>query len=546
MTPMSLSKKPSILRRLLAAPGPLLAAGLVALASPLPQPARLDVVILNGRVMDGSGNPWMRADVAIRDGRIVAVGQLASTAASTTIDAAGAFVTPGFIDVHSHAAESIARAELRQARPILAQGVTTIVVNPDGGGPSDLSAQRAALETGGTGPNVALLVGHAAIRRAVMGTDQKREPSAKELDAMRAMVVAAMQAGAYGLSSGLFYAPGSFATTEEVIALAAAAGSHGGLYTSHIRDEGDYGAGVVASVQEVVRIAERARVVGIVSHMKALGPDNWGLSTASTRRIDQARARGVQVFADQYPYEASSTSLGAALLPGGTELPAVTEGASLTAAQQAALDGVTATIRENIRRRGGAASIQIASSAADRSLNGKTLAEIAESRGLSPEATAVALLARGNASIVSFNMSDEDITHIMTRPYTMASSDGGLSLPGADQPHPRNNGAFARRLALYVRDRKVIDLEFAIRGMTSLPAAVFGMRDRGVIREGAVADVAVFDLARIRDLATYAEPHRIAEGMSWVLVNGVPVIANGGFTDATPGQVLRKNAAPAR
>jgi N-acyl-D-amino-acid deacylase len=423
--------------------------------------------------------------------------------------------------VHSHAADGLTRAELRQARPIVAQGVTTLVVNPDGGGPIDLAAQRKTLEAGGFGPNVALLIGHGSIRSAVVKPSSRGEVTAEELDRMRALVRRAMEDGAFGLSSGLFYTPGSFAKTEEVIALAKVAGERGGVYTSHIRDEGDYGVGLIASVQEVIRIAEEGHLTGIVSHMKALGPDNWGLSMAATVRIEQARARGVPVFADQYPYEASSTSLRAALLPGGTDVVA------------------EPILRENIRRRGGAASIRIASYAADRSLEGESLAEIASARKETPEAAAAAILSRGNASIVSFNMSEEDIRHIMTRPYTMASSDGGLVMAGSGVPHPRNNGAFARRLAIYVRERGVIGLEFAIRSMTSLPASVFGMTNRGVIREGAIADIAIFDLDAIRDKATYAEPHNVAEGMSWVLINGVPIIANGTVTDAMPGKVLR-------
>jgi N-acyl-D-amino-acid deacylase len=492
-------------------------------SSVLPQ-GRFDVVIRNGRVMDGSGNPWVRADVGIRAGRIDAIGRLGDANADTVIDAADRFVTPGFIDVHSHAADGLTRSELKQAQPILAQGVTTLVVNPDGGGPTDLAGQRAVFEKGGTGPNVAQLIGHGSVRSAVLRQDQRREPTPAELDQMRALVRRGMEQGAFGLSSGLFYAPASNAKTEEVIALAAVAGEFGGVYTSHIRDEADYNVGLLAAVQEVIRIAEEGRVIGIVTHMKALGPDNWGLSVAASSRIDQARARGVQVFADQYPYEASSTSLRAALLPGGIELSAAE---------------APATIRENIRRRGGADSLRIAFYPPDQSLQGQSLEAIARSRKAPADAVAIDLLKRGNASIVSFNMAEDDIRHIMTRPYTMASSDGDLVMPGAGHPHPRNNGAFARRLALYVRDRGVIGFEFAIRSMTSLPATVFGLKNRGVIREGAIADIVVFDLNQLRDRATYADPHQVAEGMAWVLVNGVAVIAEGKFTTALPGKVLR-------
>lgn len=470
--------------------------------------------------MDGSGNPWMRADLGITRDRITAIGTLTGATAPHVIDAADRLVTPGFIDVHSHAAEGIRSAALHQGQPLLAQGVTTIVVNPDGGGPIDLAGQASAIEAARPGPNVALLIGHGAVRRAVM-RDARREPTPDELQQMQRLVRQGMENGAFGLSSGLFYVPGSFAKTEEVIALTRVAAEFGGLYTSHVRDEGNYDAGVRASVREVIRIAEEARTIGIVSHMKALGKDSWGLGPALIEEIEDARARGVQVFADQYPYEASSTSLRAALAPGGVE-------------------PTEAIVRENLRRRNGSDAVLIASYAADRSLNGKTLTEIAGMKGVPPVQAAIDMMAKGNASIVSFNMSEPDIEAIMKAPFTMASSDGGLAVPGQAFPHPRDYGAFARRLAVYVRERQVVPIEFAIRSMTSLPATVFGMADRGVIRPGAYADVAIFDPARIRDTATYAAPQTLAEGVTDLLVNGVPVIVNGRFTDASPGRVLKK------
>jgi N-acyl-D-amino-acid deacylase len=488
---------------------------------PRSQPPTFDLLILNGRMLDGSGNPWLRRDIGVRGDRIAEIGRLSGAHAPTIIDAADRLVTPGFIDVHSHAAGGLDDPALRQARPILAQGVTTIVVNPDGGGPVNLPEQAALLRAGGIGPNVALLIGHGSVRREVLGTVD-RSPTPPELDRMRSLVREAMAAGAFGLSSGLFYVPGSFARTEELVELARAAGESGGLYTSHIRDEGNYSIGVVAAVQEVIRIAEEAGVIGVVSHMKALGPENWGLATAATLRIDEARARGVEVYADQYPYEASSTSLRAALVPGGVK-PS------------------EAIVRENLRRRGGPEAVLISLYRPERSLEGRSLQEIARQRSVSPELAAMQLMERGDASIVSFNMSELDIRQIMTRPYTMASSDGGLVAPTDGKPHPRNNGAFARRLAVYVRERQVVGLEFAIRSMTSLPASVFGLRDRGAIREGALADIAIFDGARIRDTATYADPHQVAEGMWSVIVNGVVVLNEGRFTDALPGRILSRH-----
>jgi N-acyl-D-aspartate/D-glutamate deacylase len=371
-----------------------------------------------------------------------------------------------------------------------------------------------------------------------------RRATPEELERMRELVRRGMEQGAFGLSSGLFYTPGSFADTEELIALAAVAGEFGGVYTSHIRDEGNYSVGVVAAVEEVIRIAEQAHTVGIVSHMKALGPDNWGLSVPSIAKIDDARSRGVQVFADQYPYEASSTSLRAALLPGGIQLPSsdaiARENESLSDEEKRSRETLETTIRENLGRRGGASAIQIAAYRPDPSLEGKTLADIAHSRNMTPEGAALELMARGSVSIVSFNMSEEDIRHIMTRPYTMASSDGGLVLPSEGQPHPRDYGAFARRLAVYVRERGVVSLEFAVRSMTSLPASVFGLNDRGWIREGAIADLAIFDPTLVRDRATYTNPHQLAEGMAYVLVNGKVVIDDGKFNDTLAGEVIQR------
>jgi len=490
-----------------------------------------DVLIVNGRVLDGSGNPWMRADIGIRADRIAAVGPLAGQAATVVIDARGRTVAPGFIDAHSHALGGLTREELRDARALVAQGVTTVIGNPDGGGPTDLVAQAAELEAGGIGANAALLIGHGSVRRAVLGAAD-RDPSPDELEKMKAIVRQGMADGAFGLSSGLFYVPGRFAETEEVIALAREAGH---VYTSHIRDEGNYDAGVVASVNEVIRIAEEAGVRGIVSHMKALGPDSWGLSSTLVGSIDAARARGVEVYADQYPYEASSTSLGAALTLGQSGA-AIAEAMSGDESRRLFLE----MVRENIRRRGGAASMVMASGRGVRGLEGQSLEQIASDRGVTPEQAAVDLLLAGGASIVSFNMAHEDIDRLMQQAWTMASSDGGLSVPGEGQPHPRGNGAFARRLATYVRERGVISIEHAIRTATGLPARVFALTDRGEIRVGAFADLVVFDLANVQDRATYSDPHQLSTGFDWVLVNGQVAIREGEFTGLRAGRVLKR------
>lgn len=509
-----------------------------------PQPgamqAEYDLLIRDARVLDGSGNPWLNADVAVSGGRIIYVGRKLDARAARVIDAGGLTVAPGFIDVHSHAAQGLS-GSMADAVPLLAQGVTTVLINPDGGGPVDLAAQRRRLEQHGVGVNVAQFVPHGSIRREVLGMED-RAPSPAELARMVALVHAGMEAGAIGLSTGLYYAPGSYARTEEVIALAAAAAGHGGVYSSHVRDEADYSIGVVAAVQEVIRVAEEAHLPGIVSHMKALGPASWGLSAELIASIDQARARGVSVYADQYPYDASGTGISGALLPrwaqaGGQE------------AFEARLAGpdrerIRSAIAENIARRGGADRLVI-SSYRDRSLEGRSLADIAKARGQAPPDLALALLEQGDAGLVSFNMSDADITQIMRQPWTMTCSDGTLSAPGEGKPHPRGYGAFARKLAVWVRERNIVSMEDAVRSMTSLPATVFGLKDRGTLRRGARADIVVFDPAAIRDAATYAEPHRLATGVRYVLVNGTIVIDEGKPTRKRAGKVLTgRGAAP--
>lgn len=365
-----------------------------------------------------------------------------------------------------------------------------------------------------------------------MGEQQRRDPTPTEITRMIELVEQGVADGAFGLSSGLFYQPGRFSKTEEVIALARAAG---GVYSSHIRDEGDYDYGLIPSVDEVIRIAEEGRVRGVVSHVKALGPDNWGKSKTIVEHIDAARARGVEVYADQYPYEASSTSLSAAVMPSESSA-ALKEAMAGEESKKAFL----ALVRENIRRRGGPRSIVIASGRGAPDAAGKNLEDIAKAGGVTPEQAAVDVVLAGGASIVSFNMSEQDIELLMKQSWTMASSDGGLSLPGPSRPHPRGNGAFARRLAFYVRDRHVLPIEQAIRGMTSMPAQVFGFTDRGEIRAGAFADIVIFDPAKVQDKATYQDPHQIAEGMSWVIVNGQIARRELEFTGARGGRALKR------
>lgn len=508
-----------------------------------PGPARgsaqepYDVLIRNGRVLDGSGNPWRRADVALQGNRIAAVGDLHGASAAREIDARGLYVVPGFVDTHSHSADGLESEGRSHARPLLAQGITTVVVNPDGGGPVDLAAQRRELEEYGLGVNAAQLVPHGSIREEVMGAAD-RPPTADELERMKEHVRAGMEAGAFGLSTGLFYAPASYAETEEVVALARVAGEYGGLYQSHIRDESNYSVGLMSAVDEVVEVAREAGIVGVVSHVKALGPPVWGYSLAIVRRIERARSEGIEVYADQYPYPASATGLGSALLPrwaqaGGRD--------SLLARldRPEALERIRTDMSQNLDRRGGEERIQFRRFVEAPSIEGRSLAEVARERGVSPVDAALQLLRRGSPGIVSFNMHEEDVRALMRQPWTMTASDGGLPEWNVGVPHPRSYGTFPRKIRTYVLEEEVVGLEQAVRSMTLLPAAVFRMRGRGRIEEGAMADVVVFDLERLRDRATFTEPHQLAEGVVHVFVNGEPAIRDGSFTDRRPGRVLR-------
>ena len=356
---------------------------------------------------------------------------------------------------------------------------------------------------------------------------------------MRDMVRRGFEQGAFGFSAGPFYTPGTFSKTEEHIALAKVAGEFDGFYTSHIRDEADYNIGVVAAVDEVIRIAREARLPGIVTHIKVLGPRVWGLSREIVKRIDAARAEGVEIFADQYPYEASSTGLTAALVPAWAQAGgAGALKARLTHPEQR--PQIRKEMLVNLERRAGASNIKIRSHAANRSLEGKRLDEIARDKLLEPVDAAIELILAGSATIVSFNMNEQDIRAFMIQPWTMTCSDGELVAMDEGVPHPRSYGPFPRKIRRYVIEEKVLTLERAIHSMTGLPASVLRVRDRGAIRPGAFADIVVFELAAMRDRATYDQPHQLSEGMRHVFINGHAAMIDGKVTAERVGRVLQR------
>jgi len=503
-----------------------------------------DVLIRGGVVFDGTGSPGRVADLAIKGDRIVELGAIpAAASAARIIDATGKYVSPGFIDSHSHAAPAIETAELAAAVPLLYQGITTVMINPDGDGPADLRPQLQSVARQGPGVNVIPMIGHNAVREAIMGLAD-RKPTPTELAAMQQKVSEAFEAGAWGLSSGPFKVPGKYSDTAEIVALARTAAAYpNAFHTSHLRDESTYDIGVLAAVDELIEVTRQTGITGVVTHMKMLGPDVWGKSVDAVKLIEEARAEGLPIWADQYPYGASGTGLGTAIAPGWAQ-----EGGSealakrLRDAEQRPL--IKAEMVGNLARRGGANAVMIRSHAADPSIVGKRLDEIARMRLQDPIDTAVDILINGGAGIVSFNMNEQDIETIMKQPWMMTSTDGGLGAFGVGVPHPRAYGAYPRKLRHYVMERNVVSMEQAIHSSTGLPAQVFAIKDRGVLRRGAIADVLVFDPRTMHDRATYAEPHAYSEGMEFVFVNGKAAIAEGKVTPERSGLLLLRAPSP--
>ncbi|MEJ7810166.1 MAG: D-aminoacylase [Gemmatimonadaceae bacterium] len=510
---------------------------LLGTRAPLPAqaPTVVDVLIRNGQVVDGSGAAPRRADVGIRGDRIAFIGNAsrARVTGTRTIDAAGLVVAPGFIDPHTHTLEDLNSPQRRQNVNYLMQGVTTVITGNDGGGPADIAATLDGWERGGIGTNAALLVGQGTVRRSVLGMSDAK-PTPAQLDSMRALVLRAMRGGALGMSTGLYYAPGSYATTDEVIALARVAAEQGGVYDSHLRDESSYTIGLVGAVTEAIRIAREARIPVNISHIKALGADVWGQSDSIIALIKRARSEGLQVTADQYPYKASGSSVGASLLPRWAEVGG-RDSLAARIADSSVRRRLVAEMTANLRRRGGAASLLI-TGGRDSSVRGKTLAAVATARGIPPIDAALEIIRGGDASVASFNMDERDIENFMRQSFVTTGSDGSGG-------HPRKYGTFPRKLKEYVYRRKIVTLPFAIRASSALTAEHFRIPERGTLREGYYADVIAYDPVTLSDRATYEQPELLATGMRYVFVNGVPAIDGGKYTGATAGRPLRNRSA---
>lgn len=503
-----------------------------------------DLVIRNGRVVDGTGNAWYHADIGIRAGRITRIGAIPAAEGKRVIDAQNQIVAPGFIDVHTHLESSIGPRP--GAENFLYDGVTTLITGNCGGSATSLRAFFDSLALTGVSPNVAAMIGHNTVRLKVMKT-AFRDPTAREQAEMERLVEEAMKQGAVGLSTGLIYKPGTWAKTGEIVGLAKVAARYGGVYASHIRTEGQE---VRKAIAEAIQIGREARIPIQISHFKVASKPIWGASRETVGMVEAARREGIDVTVDQYPYTASSTSLETmlpswALADGDSALLArLRDAATRTKIRNEMVTALKKSERKNYEY------AVVAYYRADTTLNGKSITAINRQMGrkanLETEAELILeLMEKANLQriqMVYHTMSEEDVTTIMRYPNTMIASDAGVVRFGSGMPHPRAYGTNSRVLGHYVREQKVLGLEDAVRRMTSLPAQRFRLADRGLLRPGYAADLVVFDENTVADGATYDAPHGYAKGFSYVLVNGEPVIEDGRHNGKRPGQLLRGSA----
>ncbi len=496
-----------------------------------------DLLITNARIVDGSGNPWFRADVAVREGRIVRIGRVAPDTAGKVMDAHGQILAPGFIDVHTHV-ESI--YSLPAAENFIRMGVTSLVTGNCGSSTTEVGEFLGRIKDKPLTVNLATLIAHGSVRRKVMGLGD-REPTPDELKQMEAVVEQGMKDGAVGLSTGLIYVPGTYAKTDEIVALARVAARYGGLYATHMRNEGDK---VADAIRESIQIGEQAGLPVEISHFKISNKKLWGQTPMTLGLVRDARARGLVVTVDQYAYTASSTSL-------DSRLPTWLRAGGLDEAKKRLADKATREkaindTKDALKRSGfkDYSFAVVASYDPDKSFNGKSIAEITRMVRKKSDVTSqieqmLEMYEAGGAGMIYHGMDEGDVKRIMEEPFTMIASDSGVRQVDESVPHPRGYGNNARVLGRYVRELKLIALEDAIRKMTSLPAQTFGFRDRGLIREGFAADFVIFDENTIADQATFDNPHQFPAGISYVIVNGETVLENGQMTTARPGVALR-------
>jgi N-acyl-D-amino-acid deacylase len=493
---------------------------------------QVDVLIQGGSVIDGTGIAARKADVGIRGDRITFVGDATSArvTGARVIRAAGLIIAPGFIDPHSHTAEDLSSPERKANLPYLMQGVTTVVTNNDGGGSLDIGLLLGEWTKNGIGTNAAVYIGQGSVRRSVMGMSDSA-PTPAQLDSMKKLVARGMDQGAIGMSTGLYYAPGSYSSTEEVIELAKVAASKGGRYDSHIRDESSYTVGLTAAVNEVIRIGRETQMPVHISHIKALGVDVWGQSDTVIALMKKARAEGIDITASQYPYTASGTSVGSALLPRWAEVGG-RDSLFWRIRDSATHQRLVVEMTENLRRRGGANSLLI-TGGRDSTVRGKRLDEVARMWSTTPVEGAMKIILNGGASLASFNMDEKDIVNFMKQDFIATDSDGS-------DGHPRKYGAYPKFFREYVAQKHVMPLPKAVQRSSSAAAKMLGVKDRGAVTQGYFADIIVFDEKTFEDRATYEQPMVLASGMKYVIVNGVLTIDDGKYTGVTAGRALKR------
>jgi N-acyl-D-amino-acid deacylase len=503
-----------------------------------------NVIFRGATIYDGTGAKPVVGDVHIKGEKIAAVGKVGKIEGAKEVSADGLVICPGFIDLHTHCDPGLPTKSGRSNKNYVTQGCTTVITGNCGSGPVDAGAFFKSLEDGGVGTNVIHLAPHNSIRSRVMG-NVNRPPTADELKQMEELVDKAMKDGTWGLATGLIYNPGTYAKTDEIIALAKAANKHGGMYASHIRNESG---GLLDAIEEALKIGRESGCRVHISHIKASGKSAWGTSGRAVALIELARKKGQEVTADQYPYIASSTSLRATLVPTqfreGTDKEFVarlddpTTGPKIKEAVEKALEG-----------RDGGKRIQIARCAHNPKWQGKNITAIAEAEKKEPIDIVMEIERHGGAQVVNFGMSEDDVRIYMKQPWVATASDGGVHSPGPTVPHPRSYGTFPRKIGFYAIEEKLIPVEQAIRASSGLPADILKLKDRGYLKPGYFADVVVFDPKTYRDTATFDKPHQYATGVKWVLVNGHAAIADGTYKDgdlkpedhkgALGGRVLR-------
>ncbi|RMZ51495.1 D-aminoacylase [Flavobacteriaceae bacterium PRS1] len=503
------------------------------------QEPNYDILILNGEIYDGSGNDPITMDIAIKDSLIVKIGDLSSFKAKRIIDANGLAVAPGFIDMHAHLDPIL---ELSECESHIRQGVTTALGGPDGSSPWPLAKYMDTLNQIGIGMNVAYLIGHNTVRKNVMKLEN-RAPTESELSKMKEQIAQGMKDGAFGISTGLKYLPGAFSKVNEVIALSKVVSKYGGIYTSHLREEG---LGLLDAVEEAITISRDADIPVVLTHHKVIGKPMWGKSEKTLQMVDSARTSGLNILIDQYPYNASYTSI-SILIPSWARAGG-NQAFKKRISEPKLRDSIKAEIIFNIiNDRGGndLSRVQFAKVKWMPELEGKTLKYWCKIKGIEPTIENGADLVieaqiNGGASCVFHAMDEKDVERIMQHPQTMIASDGRLVKPGMGHPHPRWYGTFPRVLGHYVREKRIISLPQAIYKMTKLPAITLGLKDRGLIKEKMKADIVIFDPKTINDKATFENPHQYPEGINFVIINGEISIDNGIFQHLKAGEVLKK------